>query len=51
MTTGGWISLILSVGSVTVLFLWCLVKVLAHNPPAENILEDNLRDIHGKDER
>ena len=51
MTTGGWISLILSVGSVTALFLWCLGKVLAHNPPAENILEDSLRDIPQQDER
>jgi hypothetical protein len=45
MTTGGWISMILSVGTVTVLFVWCLYKVLAHNPPAENILEDSLKDI------
>ncbi len=28
MTTGGWINLILSVGFVTGLFLWCLVRVL-----------------------
>jgi hypothetical protein len=36
--------MILSVGSVAVLFLWCLYKVLAHNPPAEDVVEDSLRD-------
>ena len=28
MTTGGWINLILSVGFVTVLFIWCIWRVL-----------------------
>ena len=28
MTIGGWINLILSVGSVTVLFVWCIRRVL-----------------------
>lgn len=28
MTTGGWINLVLSVGFVTALFLWCVGKVL-----------------------
>lgn len=28
MTAGGWIILIASVGTVTALFIWCLVKVL-----------------------
>jgi len=36
MTTGGWINLILSVGSVTTLFAWCLYKVLTHNPEEKN---------------
>jgi hypothetical protein len=44
MTPGGWIVMILSVGSVTVLFLWCLWKVLStpeeteklHGFPLEN---------------
>ena len=44
MTPGGWITMILSVGSVTCLFLWCLYKVLSHNPPAEDVVEDSLRD-------
>ncbi|WP_175414724.1 hypothetical protein [Nibricoccus aquaticus] len=28
MTTGGWINLILSVGTVTTLFAWCIYRVL-----------------------
>ena len=36
MTTGGWINMLLSVGSVTMLFTWCLYKVLTHNPPEKN---------------
>lgn len=28
MTTGGWITMILSVGFVTVLFGWCIYRVL-----------------------
>jgi hypothetical protein len=28
MTTGGWINLVLSVGFVTVLFVWCIWRVL-----------------------
>jgi hypothetical protein len=44
MTLAGWINLILSVGSVTLLFAWCLYKVLTHNPPAEPVLEDLFHD-------
>lgn len=36
MTTGGWINMLLSVGSVTILFVWCLYKVLSHNPAEKN---------------
>lgn len=28
MTLGGWIIMISSVGSVSILFVWCVVKVL-----------------------
>jgi len=28
MTTGGWITMILSVGFVTTLFLYCIIRVL-----------------------
>ena len=36
MTTGGWINMLLSVGAVTTLFVWCLYKVLMHNPDEKN---------------
>lgn len=32
MTFGGWINLTLSIGSVTALFVWCLVRVLRQPP-------------------
>jgi hypothetical protein len=28
MTTGGWINMILSVGFVTILFAWCINRVI-----------------------
>lgn len=28
MTLGGWINMLLSVGFVTVLFMWCIFRVL-----------------------
>lgn len=40
MTTGGWIILTLSVGSVTILFAWCIWKVL-QNPEADE------KHLHG----
>jgi hypothetical protein len=39
MNTGGWITMFLSVGSVTFLFGWCIWKVL--NTPGES------EHIHG----
>jgi hypothetical protein len=33
MTPGGWINLVLSVGSVVVLFVWCVARVLSGRPP------------------
>lgn len=41
MTVGGWIVMGLSVGSVTILFLWCMWRVL--NDPEEP------RHMHGFD--
>jgi len=32
MTIGGWITMLLSVGFVVVLFLWCIIKVLMAAP-------------------
>lgn len=34
MTLGGWITMLLSVGSVTTLFVWCIWKVVT--TPAES---------------
>ena len=45
MTTGGWITMILSVGAVVTLFTWCLYRVL--NPPAKNVSDEA---IHAGDE-
>jgi len=43
MTTGGWINMLVSVGAVTVLFIWCLYKVLAHNPEEKNPADEAYR--------
>jgi len=37
MTTGGWINMILSVGFVTVLFVWCVYKVLFGKHPNHDL--------------
>jgi len=37
MTFGGWINMLLSVGSVTVLFGWCVWKVLRTPEETEKI--------------
>jgi hypothetical protein len=37
MTTAGWIIMLLSVGSVTTLFAWCLYRVVACKPPVEKM--------------
>ena len=37
MTTAGWFIMLLSVGSVTVLFIWCLYRVLARTPDVEKL--------------
>ncbi len=37
MTQGGWIVMILSVGSVTVVFLWCLWQVLTTPEESEKL--------------
>ena len=39
MTTGGWLTMIVSVGFVTVLFTWCIGKVLS--------LQGDQKRIHG----
>lgn len=37
MTPGGWITMILSVGFVTGLFIWCITKVLTTHDETEKI--------------
>ena len=37
MTIGGWIIMLLSVGAVTVLFFWCVVKVLTTPGDSEKL--------------
>jgi len=41
MTPGGWIVMLISVGAVTTLFVWCIVKVLT--TPSET------KKMHGFD--
>ena len=36
--------MLLSVGTVSVLFFWCLYKVFAHNPAARNVTEASMQD-------
>ncbi len=40
MTTAGWITMVLSVGFVTGLFVWCIVQVLRRRPGHIHGLED-----------
>ena len=44
MTTGGWITFILSVTSVTLLFLWCIYKVLTTTKKQEMMGDDMFKD-------
>ncbi len=37
MTLGGWIIMLISVGSVTTLFTWCIYKVLSTPEEKEKI--------------
>ena len=45
MTTGGWITMIVSVGFVTALFTWCIWRVLSHKPEHLHGIDDI--DTHG----
>lgn len=47
MTTGGWITMILSVGFVVVLFVWCVLRVLLGREPTEKL--HSLDSIDTKD--
>lgn len=48
MTTWGWIIMLASVGSVTVLFGWCIVKVLT-TPEETEHLRGNVNIDKGED--
>ena len=37
MNTGGWIIMLLSVGTVSLLFVWCIYKVLSTPGETEHI--------------
>jgi uncharacterized membrane protein len=47
MTTGGWLTMLLSVGSVVTLFVWCLYRVLCCAPKPEQL--HGIEDIDTKD--
>ena len=51
MTPAGWIIMLSSVGTVTMLFVWCLYRVLAHQPPPETLhgIDDIVTDDLEKD--
>lgn len=51
MTAGGWITLILSVGFVTLLFGWCIYKVLAGHEPADKLHSLDGIDTKDTDEK
>ncbi len=52
MTYGGWITFILSVGSFTALFGWCLYNVLTSKPPvADAEIADNPRTVGKKPQK
>jgi hypothetical protein len=47
MTIGGWITMLLSVGFVTGLFAWCIMRVLTHKPEHIHGIEDiDTQDQH-----
>ena len=51
MTTGGWITMILSVGFVVSLFGWCIFRVITSRGPVDSLhgLDDN--DTHDLEEK
>lgn len=52
MTYGGWITFILSVGSFTGLFGWCLYKVITCKPPVVDAdVADNSRNVAEKQQK
>ncbi len=50
MTTGGWITMLLSVGAVVALFIFCLVKVILGGPAEADHLHGMNIDTKDTDE-
>ena len=50
MTAGGWITMILSVGFVVGLFVWCVSKVLFGGKPADRLHSLDSIDTQDTDE-
>ena len=48
MTTGGWFTMLVSVGSVVCLFLWCIWRVLTDNKSRGHI--HGMEDIEKGDD-
>jgi hypothetical protein len=46
MTSAGWMVMAFSVGTVTILFLWCVYKVLTAPEQTENV---HRRELHTPD--
>ena len=47
MTNGGWITMIMSVGAVVLLFVWCVWRVLTGKPKHVHGIEDIDTQDHG----
>lgn len=45
MTTGGWVTMILSVGFVTCLFVFCILRVLFGKPSGDHQL-GHIEPVH-----
>ncbi len=46
MTTGGWINMVLSVGFVTVLFIYCVSRVLFGKRPDPDHQLGHIEPVH-----
>lgn len=49
LTPAGWITMLLSVGFVTVFFGWCIWRVLTTPGSAEHVKDPTLVDTHDQD--
>jgi hypothetical protein len=49
LTPWGWTIMLLSVGSVTLLFVWCVYRVLFHKPRTPTEHMHGMEDIDTRD--